>query len=126
MRPKAFILSMKQCFLVLSINPANHAPGVKNGPTLMVRPKKKICLFPVTSPNFFGSVGRKTFFFLLIFFFFFFSILIGESPPSGCRIFPHLPLFTRTTWSFFTSHEYEKASLDTHADDMACITMTEF
>ena len=51
--------------------------------------KKKICLFPVTSPNFFGSVGRKTFFFYS-FFFFFFSILIGELPPSGCRIFPHL------------------------------------
>ena len=85
--------------------------------------KKKICLFPVTSPNIFWSVGRKTFFFYS--FFFFFSILIGESPPSGCRIFPHLPLFTRTTWPFLTSHEYEKASLDTHADDMACTTITE-
>ena len=36
MRPKAFILSVKQCFLVLYINPANHAPGVKNGSTLEV------------------------------------------------------------------------------------------
>ena len=35
-----------------------------------IRPKKKICLFPVTSPNFFGSVGRKTFFFYSFFFFF--------------------------------------------------------
>ena len=35
----------------------------------MVRPKKKICLFPVTSPNFFGSVGRKTFLFYSFFFF---------------------------------------------------------
>ena len=85
----------------------------------LIRPKKKICLFPVTSPNFFGSVGRKTFLFYS-FFFFFFLILIGESSPRGCRIFPHLPLFTRTTWPFLTSHEYA------HADDMACTTMTEF
>ena len=31
-RPKAFIFCMKQCLVVLYINPANHAPGVKNGP----------------------------------------------------------------------------------------------
>ena len=36
----------------------------------LYKAKKKICLFPVTSPNFFGSVGRKTFLFYSFFFFF--------------------------------------------------------
>ena len=31
-RPKAFIFCMKQCLVVLYINPGNHAPGAKNGP----------------------------------------------------------------------------------------------
>ena len=52
-RPRAFIFCMLQCVVVLFINPANHAPGVKNGPapgiisshrhTMGKQKHKKIC-----------------------------------------------------------------------------------
>ena len=34
---------------------------------LMIRPKEKYASFPITCPNFLGSVGRQTFFFIKTF-----------------------------------------------------------
>ena len=45
----------------------------------LARPKKKICVFPVTSPKKLGKVGRFFFFFFFFNFNFLFSLILPRN-----------------------------------------------